>query len=101
MILELVFPREKLNENLPPLKKQKPSKKPQENEDKSKRNLQMANQSCNEWVFQIHWNKLELVNPRNNSEVKNFFCISSKRFYLKDNNKTPHWVGHSKLKTCT
>ena len=89
----------KLSEKLPHLNKRKIRKKAQEKEDEIKRNLQMANQSCNYWIFQIHWNKLELVNPRNNSEVKNCFCISSKRFYLKDNNKTSHWVGHSKLKT--
>ena len=24
--------------------------------------------------------------------------MSSKKFYLKDNNKTAHWVGHARLK---
>ena len=27
------------------------------------------------------------------------FCVSSKNVYMKDNNKTAHWVGHAKLKT--
>ena len=29
---------------------------------------------------------------------ENPFCVSSKRLCLKDNNKTDHWVGQSKLK---
>ena len=29
---------------------------------------QMANQNCNDWNFQIHWNKLEWVNPRSHIE---------------------------------
>ena len=28
---------------------------------------------------------------------KNSFCVSFKKFYLKDNDKTAHWVGHAKL----
>ena len=55
----------KMNEKLPPLKKRKLSKKAEEKEDEIKRNLQTANQNWNEWKFQIHWNKLEWVNPRN------------------------------------
>ena len=57
----------------------------------------MDNQSWDDWKFKIHWNKLEWVNPRNFSEGNNPFCVSSTIFYLKDNNKTSHWVGHSKL----
>ena len=58
----------------------------------------MENQCWNDWKFKIHWNKLEWVNPRNCSELNNTLFVSSKKFYLKDNNKTSHWVGHSKLK---
>ena len=47
----------------------------------------------------MHCNKLDWVNPKIYSVGKNPFCVSSKRLYLKDNNKTSHWVGHSKLKT--
>ena len=39
----------------------------------------MSNQSCNEWKFKIHWNKLEWVDPRSRIEVKNPFCFSSKK----------------------
>ena len=59
----------------------------------------MENQSWNDWKFHIHWNKIDWVNPRSCIEVKNPFCVSSKKLCLKDNNKTSHWVGHSKLKT--
>ena len=58
----------------------------------------MENQSWNYWKFQIHWNKLEWVNSRSRIEVNNPFCVYSNKFCLKDNNKTVHWVGHSKLK---
>ena len=65
MLLEVVGYMNKLNEKLPPLNKRKPRKKAQENEDKIKINLQTTNQNWNYWKFQIHWNKLEWVNPRN------------------------------------
>ena len=45
----------------------------------------------------MDWNKLEWVNPRNSSGLKNPFCASSKKFYFKDNDKTLHLVGCSKL----
>ena len=38
----------------------------------------MENQIWNDWKFQIHWNKLEWVNPRSRIEVKNTFFVSSK-----------------------
>ena len=87
---------EKLNENLPPLKKIKPREKSQEKEYEIKRKLQTDNQNCNDQKFQIHWNKLEWENPRNCNEQKNPYCVSSKDFYLKDNNKAAHWVGQAK-----
>ena len=58
----------------------------------------MVNQSWNDRKFQIHWKNVELVNPINRSEGKNLFCASSKKFYLKDNDKTSYQVGHSNLK---
>ena len=59
--------------------------------------MQMANQNWNGWKFQIHWDKLEWVNPRIRNEKKPTLCAFQK-FYLEDNNKTAHWVGHSRLK---
>ena len=46
----------------------------------------------------MHWNKLEWVNPRSCIKGKSTFGVYSNKFSLKDNNKTAHWVGHSKLK---
>ena len=88
----------KLNQNLPPIKKRKLSKKSQENEDETEKKLQTANKYWNNWIFQIHWNKLGWVNPINCNEQKSQFCVSYKESYMKDNNKTAHWVGHAKLK---
>ena len=88
----------KLSVNLPPLNKSKLSKKSQEKQDEIKIKLQTANHNWNDWRFQIHWNKIEWINPRNRNEQKNPFCLSSKKFYMKDNNKTAHWFGHAKFK---
>ena len=44
-------------------------------------------QSLNDWTFQIHWKKLEWVNPISRIEGKNHFCVSSNKFCLKQNNK--------------
>ena len=63
-----------------------------------KRRLTEANQEWCDWKFQIHWNKLEWVNPRNCVERNNPFCVSSKNTF-EDNNKPAHWVGHSKLRS--
>ena len=41
----------------------------------------MANQIWNDWKFQIHWNKLEWVNPISCIEVKNPFCVSYKKYF--------------------
>ena len=58
----------------------------------------MTNKSWNNWRFKIHWNYLEWVNPRYCSTEKVFLFYFSNKFYLKDNDKTSHSVGHSKLK---
>ena len=49
----------------------------------------------NYWKFQLHWHKLEWVNPRNKIRRKKpiqFFLNISK------GDRTSHWVGHSKIK---
>ena len=40
-------------------------------------NLHMANKSWNDYIFQIHRDKLEWVNPRSHIAVKNSFYVSS------------------------
>ena len=44
------------------------SKKAQEKKDKIKRNIQISNKIWNDWNFQIHWNEIELINPRSRTE---------------------------------
>ena len=55
---------EKLGQNLPPLKKRKLSKKTQKEKDEINIRVTEANQMWNDWKFQMHWNKIEWVNPR-------------------------------------
>ena len=56
------------------------SKRAQEKEDEIKRKLHKDNQDWYYWKIQIHWNKIEWVNPRNRNEQKSPFCVSSKLF---------------------
>ena len=69
----------KIIQNLPPLNIRKLSKKSHEKEDEIKRKLHKANQYFNFWKYQIHWNKLEWVNPRSRYKQKNPFFASSKK----------------------
>ena len=39
------------------------------------------------------------MNPRNRNGQKNPFCVSYKKWYTKDNNKTAYWVGYAKIKS--
>ena len=80
-------------------KEEETKKKKQEEENKIKRSLTGENQVWSDWKFQIDWNKLECMNPRSRDEIKNPFCVSSKTICFKDNKKSAHWVGHSKLRS--
>ena len=41
-----------------------------------KRRLTEINQYWNYWKFQIHWNKIEWVNPMSHNETKiHFVCL--------------------------
>ena len=72
-----------LSQSLPTLNKRKLIKKAQENKDEIKINLHKANQSWNDWKFQIHWNKLEWQNPKICHEQKNpFVCLLKKTFQI-------------------
>ena len=46
----------------------------------------------------MHWNKLEWVDPKSITKRDKHYSVSSKKFYLNKNDRTAHWVGHSKLK---
>ena len=66
----------KLSDNIPPLKKKKIIKKAQEKVGEIKIKLQTANQNWNDWKLQIHWNKLEWLNPIYlNERKKSIFCV--------------------------
>ena len=81
---------------LPPLRRSTLSKKSQDKEDEIKK-LYEANQWWNDWKFQLHWNKLEWVNPRSQIKRNKTYSVSSKKNLNKVDIKS-HWVGHSKLK---
>ena len=51
----------------------------------------------NDWKFQLHWNMLEWVNPKSTTKQVEPFSVSANKFYIKNNDRTAHFVGHSKL----
>ena len=82
---------------LPPLRIHKLSKKSQEKYEEIKKKLYTANMNWNYWKFQLHWNKLEWVDPRSKTKRK-IYSLSSKKFYIDKCLRTAHWVVHSLLK---
>ena len=83
---------------LPLLRRHKLSKKAQEKNDKIKRKLYTDNRNWNDWIFQLHWNKLEWVNPGSKIKIEQPYSTSSKKYYIDQDLRTAHWVGHSILK---
>ena len=57
-----------------------------------------ANDHYNYWKLQLHWNKLEWVNPNTRNCEKNPFCSLTHKFYIKDGKQKCHFVVHPKLK---
>ena len=51
----------------------------------------------NDWKFQLHWNMLEWVNSKSRTKRVKHFSVSSNKFYINNNDRTAHFVGHSKL----
>ena len=49
-------------------------------------------------MFQCNWNMLEWVDPKSTPRRVKHFSVSSKFFYINNNDKTAHFVGHSQLK---
>ena len=88
---------EKCAKRLPPLKRTKLSKKAQERHDDIKNKLVQSNIWWNDWKFQLHWNMLEWVDPKLKPKRVKPFSVSSKRFYINNNDRTAHFFGHSKL----
>ena len=54
---------------------------PKKEEGKINRRLNEANQEWNDWKFQIHWNKLERINPRSCYERKISIFVSKKNMF--------------------
>ena len=89
---------EKGDRGLPPLRRTKLSIKSQERQDEIQKNIYEANKWWNDWRFQLHWHKLEWVDPKSITKRDKPYSVSSKSFYLNKNDRTDHWVGNSKLK---
>ena len=89
---------EKCVRGLPPLKRTKLSKKSQERHDYIQKKLYASNRWWNDWKFQLHWNKLEWFDPKSTPKRVKPFSVSSKKFYISKNDRTAHFVDHSKLK---
>ena len=89
---------EKSAKGLPPLRRTKLSKKTQEKKDEIQKKMYESNKWWNDCKFQLHWNKLEWVNPKISTKGINSIQLLKKTFYLNKNDRTAHWVGHSKLK---
>ena len=68
---------EKSARGLPPLKRTKLSKKAQERQDYIQKNLYEANRWWNDRKFQLHWNKLEWVDPKYTPKRVKPFSVSS------------------------
>ena len=88
----------KCEKGLTLLKRKKLSKKAQERHDLINRKLYESNRWWNDWNFQLHWNMLEWVDPKSTPKRVKPFSVSSKTFYINNNDRTAHFVGHSKLK---
>ena len=70
---------EKCARGLPPMKRTKLSKKAQDRHDLIKK-LYEYNRWCNDWKLQLHWNKLEWVDPKSTPKRVKPFSVSSKKF---------------------
>ena len=60
--------------------------------------LYESNRWWNDWKFQLHRNKIELVDPKSTPKGVKAYSVSSKRFYISNNDRTARFVGHSKFK---
>ena len=89
----------KITERLPPIRRPKLSKKEQYNEyGIYKIYIYKANGYCSDWRFQLHWYKLEWINPISKIKREKPYSVSSKIFYINKVDRTSYWVGYSDLK---
>ena len=57
--------------------------------------LYESNRWWDYWKFQLHWPKLEWVNPI--ILIKREYFSASSFFYIYKGDRMSNWVGHSKL----
>ena len=69
----------KFSKGLPPLKRSKLSKRSQQKQDEIHEKLYEANKWWDDWKFQLHWNKLEWVNPKTLIKRDKPYSVSSKK----------------------
>ena len=50
----------------------------------------------NDCKFQLYWNLLEWVDPKTTPKRGKTFLVYLKKFYINNNDRTPHFAGHSK-----
>ena len=88
---------EKCAKGILPLKRKKLSKNAQKRDDLIKNKSFQYNRWWNDQKFQLHWNMLEWVDPKSTPKRVKSFSVSSKKFYINNNDRTSHFVGHSKF----
>ena len=88
----------KISEVIPQLRRTKLSEKVQERKDEIQKKLYEVNKWWNDRRFQLHWHKLEWVDPKSTPKIVTPYSVSSKEFYIDKNDRTSHFIGYSKLK---
>ena len=73
----------KITEGIPKLIKQKLIKKAQEKYAKIKRKLRTDNRNWDGWKFQLHWSKLEWVNPISKIKENNIQLLQRNTILIK------------------
>ena len=87
----------KMTKGLPTIRKKHKVRRHKRKNDKIKPKLHTANRNWNDCKFQLHYNKLEWVDPRSRILIKEPYSTSSK-IHIEKNDRTAHWVEHSILK---
>ena len=88
---------EKCAKGLTPLKRTKLIKRAQKRDDIIKNKNFQSNRWWNDWRCQLHWNMLEWVYPKSTPNRVKLFSVSSKKFFINNNDRTAHFFGNSKL----
>ena len=57
--------------------------------------LYESNMWWNDWIFQLHWNKLEYFDPKSTPKTIKPYSVSSNKLYISNNDRTANFVGSS------